>query len=76
MEDPKLEENGQTLLYVHIHMAKTAGSFVNGALALKYERVCGKKGYSYDAYQANLRYSRNLSGDLDVEFRVFLQQGP
>ncbi|KAL7577976.1 hypothetical protein ACA910_007595 [Epithemia clementina (nom. ined.)] len=34
---------------------KTAGSNINGALAAKYERVCGHKGYSYDAYQFNQR---------------------
>jgi len=44
------------VLYGHVHMAKTAGSFINGALALQNERVCGHKGYSYDAFQANKRY--------------------
>ncbi|CAE7249874.1 unnamed protein product [Symbiodinium natans] len=49
------------VLYGHIHMAKTGGSYVNGAAALKYERVCGHKGYSYDAFQANLRYAQNAN---------------
>ena len=39
----------------HVHMAKTAGTSVNGLLASRYERVCGNKGYSYDSYGANLR---------------------
>lgn len=46
-------------LYGHVHMAKTAGSYLNGALALNYERVCGHKGYSYDAVQANRRFWGN-----------------
>ena len=29
---------------------------MNTELALNFERVCGHKGYSYDAFQANLRY--------------------
>ncbi|CAE7225825.1 unnamed protein product [Symbiodinium natans] len=49
------------VIYGHVHMAKTGGSFVNGALALNYERVCGEKGYSYDAFQANWRYRNNKS---------------
>ena len=49
------------MIYGHVHMAKTGGSFVNGALALNYERVCGEKGYSYDAFQANWRYRNNKS---------------
>jgi len=49
----------RAVLYGHIHIAKTAGSYVNGALALNYERVCGTKGYSYDAFQANRRYKLN-----------------
>mmetsp|Transcript_429 Transcript_429/g.567 ORF Transcript_429/g.567 Transcript_429/m.567 type:complete len:238 (+) Transcript_429:166-879(+) len=40
-------------------MARTAGSYLNGALALNYERVCGHKGYSYDAFQVNERYKKN-----------------
>jgi hypothetical protein len=39
----------------HVHMAKTAGTSLNGLLASMYERVCGHKGYSYDSYKANLR---------------------
>ena len=47
------------LLYGHVHMAQTRGSDLNGALALNYERVCGHKGYSYDAFQANERFWKN-----------------
>ena len=42
-------------LFGHLHYAKTAGTTINGELAAKFERVCGHKGYSYDAYQFNQR---------------------
>lgn len=42
-------------IYGHIHMAKTAGTSLNGLLAARFERVCGHKGYSYDFYQSNNR---------------------
>ena len=42
-------------IYGHVHMAKTAGTELNGMLALRYERVCGQKGNSYDAVQTNQR---------------------
>ena len=37
----------------HVHMAKTAGTTINGILALNFHNVCGHKGYSltYSAYQ-------------------------
>jgi len=47
--------NGSSVIYGHIHMAKTAGTTINGELASHFERVCGHKGYSYDAYQLNER---------------------
>ena len=47
-------------VYGHLHYAKTAGTTINGVLAAKYERVCGTKGYSYDAYQFNKRVERRL----------------
>ena len=49
-----------TTIYGHLHYAKTAGSTINGILAAKYERVCGHKGYSYDAYQYNERVKAQL----------------
>mmetsp|Transcript_24683 Transcript_24683/g.70821 ORF Transcript_24683/g.70821 Transcript_24683/m.70821 type:complete len:357 (-) Transcript_24683:75-1145(-) len=39
----------------HLHYAKTAGTEINAALAAKYERVCGHKGYSFDFSQFNQR---------------------
>ena len=43
------------IIYGTIHMAKTGGTSLNGMLANKYERVCGHKGYTYDAYRSNER---------------------
>jgi len=37
----------------HVHIAKTGGTSINGILANRYERVCGVKGYSYDAFALN-----------------------
>ena len=41
------------VIYGNTHMAKTAGTSINGIFANNFERVCGHKVYSYDAYQAN-----------------------
>lgn len=41
------------VIYGHIHMAKTMGTTINGNLSMHYERICGHKGYSYDAYNTN-----------------------
>lgn len=46
----------ENVIYGHIHIAKTAGTTVNGELAMHYERVCGNKGYSYDAFTTNERF--------------------
>lgn len=43
------------ILFGHLHMAKTGGTTLNGIMANRFERVCGNKGYSYDAYLANER---------------------
>ena len=43
------------ILYGHVHMAKTGGTSLNGIFANTFERVCGQKGYSYDAFQDNER---------------------
>eukprot|EP00542_Grammatophora_oceanica_P009133 CAMPEP_0194044652 /NCGR_PEP_ID=MMETSP0009_2-20130614/16090_1 /TAXON_ID=210454 /ORGANISM="Grammatophora oceanica, Strain CCMP 410" /LENGTH=279 /DNA_ID=CAMNT_0038689229 /DNA_START=141 /DNA_END=980 /DNA_ORIENTATION=+ len=43
------------ITYGHVHMAKTAGTEINGMLASRFERVCGHKGNSYDLYQSQLR---------------------
>lgn len=37
----------------HVHMAKTAGTEINGELAVHFERVCGHKGYTYDFVKFN-----------------------
>jgi len=44
-------------IYGHIHMAKTGGSSLNGILASTYENICGNKGYSYNFYQVNARWT-------------------
>ena len=44
-----------SVVFGHLHMMKTAGTEINGLLASRFERVCGHKGYSYDAYQFNKR---------------------
>lgn len=49
------------VMYGHVHMAKTGGTYLNGFLANKFEKVCGHKGYSYDAYQANERFKKKTS---------------
>ena len=45
-------------IFAHIHLAKTAGTELNGYMASKFERVCGHKGYTYDYYQYNDRVNR------------------
>jgi hypothetical protein len=55
----------QEVIYGHVHFAKTAGSEINGVLANLFERVCGHKGYSYDAFQANERVRRSLVRKVD-----------
>lgn len=52
-------------IFGHIHMAKTAGTELNGILASTFERICGHKGYSYDYYQYNERVRR--TGKIDVD---------
>jgi len=51
-----------SVVFGHVHMPKTAGTTLNGNLSLHFERVCGHKGYSYDAYQVNKR-SKKKSGN-------------
>ena len=47
--------NHSDVVYGFVHIAKTAGTEINGELAVRYERVCGNKGYSYDAHAFNDR---------------------
>ncbi len=42
-------------IFGHVHVAKTGGTSINGVAANKFERVCGHKGYSYDAYKDNVK---------------------
>ena len=37
------------MIFGHVHIIKSAGSEINGILADRFERVCGHKGYSFDA---------------------------
>jgi hypothetical protein len=45
----------------HVHYAKTAGTEINGELAAHFERICGHKGYSHDAYQFHVRHDKQLA---------------
>ena len=47
----------------HVHMAKTAGTTLNGQLAAHFERVCGHKGYSFDFAHAIQRFTNNQLKD-------------
>lgn len=50
------------VIYGHVHMAKTGGTTLNGKMASRYERVCGHKGYSYDAFNLNTRVKKFTAG--------------
>ena len=39
-----------------VYDAKTAGTKINGELANHFKRVCGNKGYSYNALRTNKQY--------------------
>ena len=43
------------IIFGHLHYPKTAGTNINGELAAHFERVCGHKGYSFDAHQTQIR---------------------
>jgi len=51
-----------SILYGHVHIAKTGGTSLNGIMANTFERVCGNKGYSYDAFQDNERNKKKVMG--------------
>jgi len=55
-------------MYGHIHIAKTGGTSLNGMLANKFERICGNKGNSFDAYAANELAKKNLVKDKVVSY--------
>ncbi|CAB9509777.1 expressed unknown protein [Seminavis robusta] len=52
------------VVYGLIHIPKVVGTEINGLLAAQYERVCGNKGYSFDAAQSN-RHVGNTNLFLD-----------
>ena len=58
----------------HVHVAKTAGTTINGVLALNFHNVCGHKGYSltYSAYQ---RKGAVLKGEGKVMPLFMMQRG-
>ena len=65
--------DGTSLVFGHVHVAKTAGTTLNGNLSLNFERVCGHKGYSYDANKVNERFKRssgNISEQIDTIART------
>lgn len=47
----------------HVHIAKTAGTTINGILALNFHNVCGHKGYSLTYSALQKRNKRLLSGE-------------
>ena len=47
------------VVFGHMHISKTGGTTLNGNLSVLFERVCGHRGYSYDAYQANERFKKH-----------------
>jgi hypothetical protein len=49
------------VVYGMVHMAKTSGTEINGELAMRFERVCGNKGYSYDFYSLNERLKKHVN---------------
>jgi len=55
VNDDKNVNNNSNIIYGHLHIPKTGGTTLNGLMAARYERVCGNKGYTFDAYQANIR---------------------
>ena len=60
----KQQQHGD-VIYGHIHVGKTGGTSLNGLLANRFERVCGHKGYSYDAYAANEKAKQHIATSND-----------
>ncbi|CAB9530705.1 expressed unknown protein [Seminavis robusta] len=56
-------------IYGLIHVAKTAGTEINKMLSNKYERVCGNKGYSYDAVRREKNRYAHAADWVDIMFR-------
>lgn len=67
-------------IYRLVHIAKTAGSSINGDLSMHYKQICRNKGYSYDAFQMNQRFRKSgsvmqYSGDSYAELYRKYNQG-
>jgi len=45
------------------------------AKAMHFERVCGNKGYSYDAHQANVRFNNSLAGHVVYQANDIIYKG-
>lgn len=68
----------QALIFGYVHVAKTGGTELNGELAAQFERVCGHKGYSYNAFQINRRFnnfSQIISRKNDSTSKVMFRNG-
>ena len=53
---PPPSTSSAPIIFGHLHYPKTAGTNINGELAAHFERVCGHKGYSFDAHQTQIRH--------------------
>jgi len=62
----QVSEESSYRTYGHVHIAKTAGTSINGRLAAEFEGVCGNKGYSYDAYQFNKRLNESYGKQTNI----------
>jgi len=53
--DLDLHDNNinKTIVYGHLHIAKTGGTNLNWGMAATYDNVCGNKGCSYNSYEKN-----------------------
>jgi hypothetical protein len=57
----------QEVVYGFVHIAKTAGTELNGELTTHFERVCGNKGYSYDAFKTNERFGESETHNIKYD---------
>lgn len=55
---PTTNTNNNNILYGHVHIHKTGGTFLNYFLAHTYRNICGNKGWSFDAYQRNIIFEK------------------
>jgi len=52
------------VVYGLLHIMESGSAEINGQLSMNSERVCGAKGYSYDAYNANQRFIKQVRPSL------------